>query len=180
MRPLAWTALAAAMAEEHTEKLLGVPMWIWQLANLALFLGVLGYFVARPLAQAFRKRQEEVAERGRQAQARRVEAARLEVEIHERMARLDRDLDEVRARGVADGEAARSGLIERADEEVERVRREAQAEIERRLVLAREQLKRAAADLTASSARDLLAREVTEEDRKRLLSESLERLGGRP
>lgn len=151
-------------------------MWIWQLANLAAFLAVLGYFVARPLAQAFRKRQEEVEARGREGARRRAEAARMETEIHERMAQLDRDLAEIRARGLAEGEAARASLIEKAEEEAEKVRREAEAEIERRLAAARVELARAAADLTASAAKDLLSRQVNEEDRRRLLGESVERL----
>jgi len=171
--------LSAQTAAEHAGGPLGIPMWIWQLANLAAFLAVLGYFVARPLAQAFRKRQEDVEARAREGARRRAEAARLEAQIHERMAQLDRDLAEILARGLAEGEAARASLIEKADEEAEKVRREAEAEIERRLAAARDELRRAAADLTASSAKDLLSREVNEEDRRRLLGESLERLNER-
>ena len=97
------TALALSALQEHGEKFLGLPMWIWQLVNLIAFLGVLGYFVARPLAQAFGRRQQEVEERIARARQRREEAARLETEIHERLARLDQDLAEVRARGLAEG-----------------------------------------------------------------------------
>jgi F-type H+-transporting ATPase subunit b len=163
-------------AAEEAAGFLGLPMWIWQLANLAAFLGVLGYFVARPLAQAFRRRQDAVEERIRQARQRREEAARLESQIHERMAQLDRELADIHARGLAEGEAARASLIEKADEEVERVRREVEGEIGRRLAFAREELRRAAADLTAAAAMERLSAEVTEEDRRRLLEEALESL----
>lgn len=164
---------ALGAAEHEAEKFLGLPMWIWQLANLAAFLGVLGYFVARPLAQAFRRRQEAIEERIREARRRREEAARLETEIHERMARLDQELADVRARGLTEGEAAKAGLLERADEEAERVRREAEEEIARRLAFATDQLRRAAADLTASAALEKLSAEITPEDRRRLLQESV-------
>jgi len=175
-----WASFLSAETEaEHAAGPLGLPMWIWQLANLVAFLAVLGYFVARPLAQAFRRRQEEVEARAREGARRRAEAARLEAQIHERMAQLDRDLAEILARGLAEGEAVRASLIERAEEEAEKVRREAEAEIERRLAEARDELRRVAADLTASSAKDLLLREVNEDDRRRLLSESLARLNER-
>jgi len=64
-------------------------------------------------------------------------------------------------------------LLARADAESERVRRDALAEIERRLALAKEDLRRTAADLTASAARDLVAAQMTPEDRRRLLEESV-------
>jgi F-type H+-transporting ATPase subunit b len=172
------TALALLFQEagEHEAKLLGIPMWIWQLANLAAFLAVLYYFVARPLMNVFRNQQLAVEEQLKQARARREEAARLQAEVHERMSQLERALDEIRARGVAEGEAARAELIERADQESERVRREAEQEIARSLASAREALQRAAAELTAKGARDVLAREITDQDRERILEESLAKL----
>lgn len=170
-------ALMATEAEEHAAAFLGIPLWIWQLANLALFLGVALYFVARPIAAMFRKRQLEVEERLREAKALRAEAARLEADVHERMARLDVEIAEIRARGIAEGEAERTALSERADREVERARREAEAEIGRRLAAAKQELKRTAADLTASTARELLSAQITDDDRHRLFEESVTRLG---
>jgi len=171
-------ALSAVEKEgEYAARFLGLPLWIWQLANLALFLGLLFYFVARPLAAAFRKRQLEVEERLKEAEARRAEAARLGAEIHERMARLDREIAEIRARGIAEGETERGALLERSEREAERVRREAEEEIGRRLEAAKDELRRVAADLTGSAARDLVAGELTPEDRRRLLEESVQRMG---
>ena len=175
-------ALQHAQESAHAAGPLGIPMWIWQVANLVGFFGLLLYFVARPTVAMFRKRQLEVEQRAKEARERRAEAARLETEIHERMARLDRDLEEVRARGAADGEAARAELLARADSDADRVRRDAQEEIARRLTDAKEELRRTAADLTASAARSLVAAQITPEDRRRLLEESLARLsaGGQP
>ncbi|MGH9317296.1 MAG: hypothetical protein ACRD1P_09325 [Thermoanaerobaculia bacterium] len=172
-------APSALFEAEGVADFLGIPLWIWQLANLVAFLAVLLHFVARPVVEAFRKRQQDIAERLRQAQERRAQAARLETQIHERLARVDRELEEIRARGVAEGEAARASLLERADQESERVRREAEQEIERRLAAAKAQLRQAAADLTSSAARQLLAGEMTEEDRRRLFEESLRQLAER-
>ena len=168
--------LLFAEPPEGAERFLGLPMWIWQVANLVAFLGVLGYFVARPLAQAFRRRQQAVEDRIVQSRKQREEAARLETEIHERMAQLDRDLAEVKARGLAEGEEARAALIQKADEEAQRVRREAEEEIARRLAFAKAELRRVASDLTAALATERLSAEITEEDRRRLLAEAVESL----
>jgi F0F1-type ATP synthase membrane subunit b/b' len=169
-------SLLAAQAEEHASTFLGLPLWLWQLVNLAAFLAVLLYFVARPLAAMFRNRQLAVEERLREAKALRAEAARLGEEVHARMARLDDEIAEIRARGVAEGETERASLSEVADREVERVRREAEEEIGRRLASARLELRKVAADLTTGAAQEMLAAQITDEDRRRLLEEGVARL----
>ncbi len=169
-------SFAAQEAEEHASKFLGLPLWLWQLVNLVAFLAVLLYFVARPLAAMFRNRQLAVEERLREAKALRAEAARLGAEVHERMARLDVEIAEIRARGLAEGEAERAALSEKADREVERVRREAEEEIGRRLAAARMELRQTAADLTTGAAREMLAAQITDEDRRRLLDEGVAEL----
>jgi F0F1-type ATP synthase membrane subunit b/b' len=93
------------------------------------------------------------------------------------MARLDQEIAEIGARALAEGEAERLALSEKADREVERVRREADEEIGRRLAAAKQELRRTAAELTTGAARELLAAQITDEDRRRLLDEGVSRLG---
>ena len=169
-------SLLARQAEEHAANFLGLPLWIWQLANLVLFLGVLLYFVARPMAAMFRQRQLDVEKRLAEAKKLREEAVQLGQQVKERMSRLDQEIAEIRARGRADGETERAALAERADREVERVRKEAEQEIGRRLAAAKQELRQTAAELTAGVARDMLSAQITEDDRRRLLDESVERL----
>ncbi len=179
MRGLDASVFRLAQQAHHAGPL-GIPLVVWQLVNLIGFLAVLLYFVARPLTRLFRQRQLDVERRLQEARERRAEAARLEAEVHERMARLDIDLQEIRARGVAEGEVARVELIQRAEREAEALRSQAEEEIGRRLEDAKRQLRAAAAELTADSARDLVLAQVTDEDRRRLLAESLARLENRP
>lgn len=171
------TALAALSEEaEEAAKFLGLPLWIWQLANLVLFVGVLLYFVAKPLGAAFRQRQLQIEERRKEAEKKRASVENLASEIRARTAAIERDIEEIRAQGRADGEEAQRSLAARADAESERIRREAGEEIERRLVAARAELRRTAAALTASSATEVIAREITPADRERLLEDSVARL----
>jgi F-type H+-transporting ATPase subunit b len=171
---LAFSVARQAAGEHSPAGPLGVPMWVWQLVNLVGFFALLLYFVARPITEMFRRKQVEIEERARESRERRAAAARLETEIHERMARLDVELAEVRARGAAEGEAARAELLARAEQDSERVRKDVTEEIERRLVLAKEELRRTASELTASTARELVSGQITGDDRRRLLEESVE------
>ena len=161
---------------EHAARFLGVPLWIWQILNLVLFFAVLLYFIARPMAEVFRKRQQEIEERRREAEKQRASVQQLSSEIRERTARLEREIEEVRRQGLAEGESARTALSERAREEAARVLKDSQEEIARRLADAKEELRQAAADLTAAAATEIVSREITDEDRRRLLSESVQKM----
>jgi F-type H+-transporting ATPase subunit b len=161
---------------EHASSFLGLPLTVWQALNLILFLAVLIYFVAKPMSAAFRKRQDEIEARRREAEKQRASVERLSADIRERTAKLEREIDEIRKQGVAEGQSARAELAARADEEVVRVGREAKEEIDRRMTAAREDLRKAAAELTASSAEGILSREINDADRQRLLTESVENL----
>jgi F-type H+-transporting ATPase subunit b len=173
-------ALAAFSGEGEHAGFLGLPTWLWQVLNLVLFFAVLLYFVARPLAAAFRRRQIQIEEQRREAERQFAEVGRLSDEIRKRTSRLEEDIARVRREGIEEGERARAELAERAEEEAARVAGEAQERIDRRLAAALEELRRTAVDLTAKTATELLAREITDEDRRRLLAESVSRLRERP
>ncbi len=161
---------------EHAEKFLGLPLWIWQLLNLALFVGLLLYFIARPLADAFRKRQRKIEEHRKEAEKQRAHVLQLAAELRERTARVEREIAQIREQGRVDGEEAHAALAVRADEEAARIRKDAGEEIERRLSAAKAELRQAAADQTASGASNILSREITQDDRQRLLTESMARM----
>jgi F-type H+-transporting ATPase subunit b len=168
--------LSSEEGEHAAEKFLGIPMTVWQLINLVLFAAVLVYFVARPLSSAFRKRQDEIEERRRQAEKQRADAQKLTAEIRERTARIERDIEEIRRQGVTEGERARAELSVRSEQEAARAIEEAQEEIGRRLEEAKTELRRAAAGLTAERAKEILSREITDEDRRRLIEDGVDRL----
>jgi F-type H+-transporting ATPase subunit b len=161
---------------EHAGSFLGLSNGVWQVLNLVLFLAVLIFFVAKPMSAAFRRRQQEIEDRRREAEKQRAQVESLSADIRERTARLEREIEEIRKQAVVEGQAARAELTARADEEVARVGRETKEEFERRLAAAREDLQRTAADLTAAAAEGILAREITDADRQRLLTESVEKL----
>ena len=163
---------------EHASRFLGIPLWIWQILNLVLFLVVLIYFVAKPMAAAFRKRQLDIEERRKEAEKQRAAVEKLSSELLERTRKIELEIAEIRKQGRADGEEARAALLARAAEEAERVRRDATDEIERHLSAAREQLRQSAADLTAAAATEILTREITPADREGLLADSVMRLKG--
>ena len=134
----------------HAGAFLGLPLSVWQVLNLVLFLAVLIYFVAKPMSAAFRKRQDEIEERRRQAEKQRADVDRLSADIRERTAKLEREIEEIRkagrrSKGRPRGPSSPRGPTRKSA----RVGREAKDEIERRVAAAREELRRARAGLPA-------------------------------
>jgi F0F1-type ATP synthase membrane subunit b/b' len=164
----------AAEEEEVAKKFLGLPVELWKLANLLLILGLLVYFLGKPFRSHFRKRREELDDAIDRAAVERDKALALASEMTARMASLEKEIAEIRARGAAEGESEKRAQIEAAARESETLRRNAADEIERRLAAAKKELAQAAADLAADRARDVLAGAITEDDRRRLLDESVQ------
>ena len=163
----------AAEEAEAPQKFLGLPVDLWKLANLLLILGLLVYFLGKPFNTHFRKRREDLDDAIDRAAAERDRALALAAEMTARLASLEKEIAEIRARGVQEGENEKRAQLEAAAREAELLRRNAADEIERRLAAAKTDLARAAADLAADRAREVLAGAVTEEDRRRLLDESV-------
>ena len=150
-----------------------MPLWIWQFLNLALFIALLYKLIAKPLTEAFRQRQVEIENRRKEAEKQRAHVQQLAADLRERTAKVEREIAEIRKQGLADGEEARAALAVRADEEAARIRKDASEELDRRLAEAKAELRRTAADLTAATAAETLAREITPADRERLLADSV-------
>lgn len=164
----------AAEEEEAARKFLGLPVDLWKLANLILILGLLVYFLGRPLATHFRKRREDLDEALTRAAAEREKAVALASEMTAKLASLEQEIAEIRRRGAEEGEQEKRAQLDAAVREAESLRRNAADEIERRLALAKQDLSRAAADLASGRARDVIAATITDEDRRRLLDESVQ------
>ena len=166
----------AAEEEEVARTFLGLPVELWKALNLLLILGLLVYFLGRPFRTHFRKRREDLDNELDRAAAERAKAIALAAEMTARLASLEKEIAEIRQRGSVEGEHEKRAQIETAVREAENLRRHAAEEIERSLGAAKKDLARAAADLASMRARDVIAAAITDDDRRRLLDESVQNL----
>lgn len=171
-------ALPLRAAEEAAapEKFLGLPVELWKTVNLLLFLGMLVYFLGKPFNRYFRKRREDLDALLDKAKTDREQALTLAAEMRTRLSKLESEIVEIRARGAVDGEAEKAAQLAAAEKEAENLLRSTAEEIDRRLAAAKQELARAASTLAASRAKEILARSITDEDRKRLLDDSVQKI----
>jgi F0F1-type ATP synthase membrane subunit b/b' len=168
------SALVFAILVDSGKKHVGIPDYIWLSANLTLFLYVLNRFVGQPMTSFLETRREGIVEELQNARQQLEEADRLQAEVTKRLADVEDEIARLKDRAASDSEAEAVSITEQTKIDEERFLRRVDEEITRREAETRTQLARDTADLTAQLARDLLDREMTDEDRRRVLARSLE------
>lgn len=146
--------------------------------NLLLFVGLLVYFLRRPILEAFRSRRESIRSELLRAQEERNAALAQLQEVEARLARLNGEVEQIRAQ--AQREAAEEGQrIERAtEEEIRKLREQARREIENASKAARAGLREYAAEQSVRMAEEIIRRDMRPEDDERLVKGYVEELGG--
>lgn len=169
---LAW--LEAAPARAASEGGSGAAELVWTAVNLVVLLAVLFYFGRKPVRAFFHERRDRV-----QRELREAEELRREVEARlgawqRKLSRLDEEVARLRGLAREQAEAERERILADARAAAGRIERDAAAVIDQELRRSREELRREAAELTVRLAGELLARQVSEADRARLVDEFIE------
>jgi F-type H+-transporting ATPase subunit b len=167
-------ALIFAVLVDNGRSHLFIPDYIWLSVNLTLFLYLLARFVGRPMGQFLDTRREGIAEELQQARKQLEEAEEMRADVSRRLAEVESEVDALRERAIEDGEAEAQRISAQAEEEEARFLRRVEDEIARRETETRARLAQDAASLTAKLAHDLLAKEMTDEDRRRIFERNLE------
>ena len=155
------------------------PGWeVWKFFNLLLFIGVLIFLLRRPIGASLVARRDAIRQELMRAQEeRRAALAKLE-EVEARLAKLDAEVETVRAQAKREAAEERENIARATAEETRRLREQAQREIESAGKVARQDLRRYAAEQSVRLAEDLIRRDIGVEDDKRLMNEYIGDLGG--
>ncbi|HLL75751.1 MAG TPA: ATP synthase F0 subunit B [Pyrinomonadaceae bacterium] len=156
-----------------------IPGWeAWKFLNLFLFIGVLVYFLRRPLSQTLLARREAIRrDLMRALEERNAAQAKLD-EVEARLARLSAEVEAVREQALREAAVERERIERATEEEMRKLREQAQREIESAGKLARQELRRQAAEESVRLAEGMIRRDMRPEDDARLVGEYVEELGG--
>ncbi len=155
-----------------------VPWWeiFKQLVNVAILVGVLVYFLKKPLATFLKERSELLRKSIDDAAKARAEAAEKLSAIEARMARLSGEIEDMNRRmdGEAGDEAKR--LHEAAQAEIARLREQTRFAADQEVKKAREELRREAADLSTAAAEEMVKKSITAEDQERMVRDNIDKI----
>jgi F-type H+-transporting ATPase subunit b len=166
-------ALIFAILVDKGVRHAGIPDFVWLSVNLTLFLYLLQRFVGRPMAAFLETRRAGIADDLERARGQLVEADTLRAEMGRRLGELEAEIARLAERAEADSRAEAERIAQQTREEETRFLRRIDEEISRREAETRQRLASDTAALTAQLARELLEREMTDDDRRRVLERSL-------
>lgn len=159
---------------EHDEGLMPI---VARVANFAILVGILVYFLRSPLAGYLQSRGEHIrSDLVRAAEMRRTSEAEL-AEIDQRMKALPSELEALRARGAQDIAAEEARIRAAAEAERERLLEQMRRDVEMQVRIALTMLRNEAAGLATEIARRRIEATITAEDQMRLIDRYAVQLG---
>lgn len=155
----------------------GIPGWILKLANMVLFIGVLGWLVGGPVKKALAERHENIRREAEEAKTRRAKADALASDIQARLTQIEQDVRAIHERAAVEGERQKRELFAAAEAEAQKILTTARNEVDNRVKLARHELTEYAGELASQRAGQILREKITEQDRHNLFAESVRAIG---
>jgi F-type H+-transporting ATPase subunit b len=179
-RPGAEPVDEGAVAEGHTaegEHEEGLLPTIARIANFAILVGLLVYFLRSPLAAYLASRGQQIrSDLVTAAELRRSAEAQL-AEIDEKMRALPGELETLRQRGSADVAAEEARIRAAAESDRVRILEQMRRDVEMQVRVARRALMQEAAVLATEVARQRIQRTITPDDQLRLIDRYARQLG---
>ncbi len=147
--------------------------------NLALVVGIVVWVARKPLASFFSSRTHSIQDQLSEAQKVRQEAETKLAEIEARMSRLDDELRALKEASEKEAQEEYQRLIGEAERDARKILDRARQEIDGMTRAAHLELKGHVAELSVQLAEEMIRRDITDEDRGRILARFVTRLGGR-
>jgi F-type H+-transporting ATPase subunit b len=169
------SAHAAEQAGDAAVKATELFQWI----NFAIVLAVLIWIFGKLLPPKFRKNAEDISSAIEKAAAAKAEAERQLREAEEKLAKLDQEVARIRSQAQHEAAAEAERIRQLTKSDAQRIRAAAKAEIEAAERAARLQLKAAAAKLAVDEAESMLQRQLNPQIQEALLANFVKSLESR-
>jgi F-type H+-transporting ATPase subunit b len=148
----------------------------WKFINLAVFITAGIIILRRPLRDALVARQERIRLQLAEAEKERDAAQARLTEAEAMVARIDTDVATLRAQAKNEAQMERRRLSEATDKEIEKMRTQAEREIETAGKVARKELQKFLAHRSVELAREAVRTQIRPDDDSRLIQEGIGQL----
>lgn len=150
----------------------------WRFFNLAVFVAIMVYLLKKPLSQAFKAKREAIraelirAEEEKQAALTQLTAAEA------KLIRLDTEAELVREQAVREADAEKRRIAEETLEDIAKMRRAAESEVERLSQQVKFDLRRFSAEESIRLAEEKIKSQMNQERDARLVKANIQAIGG--
>jgi F-type H+-transporting ATPase subunit b len=146
---------------------------LWKFANLAIFTAAGIYVLRKPINQALLARRESIEQELITAQQEREKALAGVAEADSLLNRLDDDIHTVQKQAHEEATSEKQRIADSTAREIEKLKQQAQREMENADKLARKQLRQFLADKSVQMARESIQSQMRPEDDTALIRESI-------
>ncbi len=148
--------------------------FIWRTVNFIVFAGLLVYLVAKPAKQFFAGRSSDIGETFEELEAKKAEAEAALMAAQERLAQVGAEREKLLEQFMAEGEAEKEKIIEKAEMVAARIKEMAALSIEQETKKATQELRKEVAEQATQMAEELIHKEITPTDQNKLVEEYLQ------
>ncbi len=170
-------AVAFASGDGHADSGVLLKDFLYRCFNFALMVGLLAYFITKPVRNALKGRQEGIEKTLADAEAAKEAAEAKYLEYSEKLAKATEEIEKLTDSIRHDGEVEREKILAAANEMAIMIEQEADNKASSVVAKARTELREEAANLAVELAEDMLKKQVSAEDQKRLVDEYMQKVG---
>ena len=174
---LAPVAAFAAGGGGHAGSGVLLKDFLYRCFNFALMAGLLVYFVTKPVRKGLKERSAEIEKTLAEAEAAKQAAEAKHREYSEKLAKATEEIAGITAAIRREGELERDKIIAASKELAVKIEREADNKAAGVVAKARTELREEASRLAVELAEDLLKKQVSADDQKRLVEEYMQKMG---
>lgn len=145
--------------------------------NFVALMIILIKFGAKPIGAGLSGRRKQVKDDLENLEAKKAEAERSYKEFSEKLASVEKDVDQIVEKAIAQAEIEKVKIIERAEKMAEDIKRQAQMAVANEVTAARRMLKNEIADKAAVMAEALIVKNLTVDDQVKIVEDYLDKVG---
>ena len=171
----AFASEAAEVAEEYTF----MADWLPRLANFAIIIGILVYFLRKPVRDMFRNRTETIAKAIEESKVARERAVAALADMERKMREMEAETRTLIAEAQARGEKDRQALIDEGKKIVKDIDEQIKTGTDIEVQKAKAELAAEAAVLAVDLAEGKIKGTITKQDHERIVKDYIANVGGR-
>ncbi len=169
--------LYASGGEGHAESGVLLKDFLYRVFNFAIVVGILVYFLAKPLKKGLSGRRDEIEKALAEAEQVKLDAEVKFAEYDQKLATANAEIAELSAAIKREGELEKEKIISSARVMATKIEQEAEKAAALEIAKARKELQTEAVRLAVELAEDLLKKNFTSEDDTRLIGEYMQKVG---
>jgi F-type H+-transporting ATPase subunit b len=157
------------------EKTVRLEDLVWRIANFSVLIIILHVLLTQRITRFLTDRRSAIADALDEAEKARRESKKKYDEVNRMLEKAKREIDDIHASFVTEGQRERDRLIKNAEREAEKIKKQAEQAAVQEVRKARFALRAEAADLAVEMAEEVLKESIKEKDQKRIVKEFIER-----